>query len=34
MPTEEAMLRRLHPEAFDAYAKRVRRWIGRMAPAS
>ena len=29
MPTEEAMLRRLHPEAFDAYAKRVRRWIGR-----
>jgi protein-S-isoprenylcysteine O-methyltransferase Ste14 len=29
MPTEEAMLRRLHPEAFDAYARRVRRWIGR-----
>ena len=29
MPTEEAMLRRLYPEAFEAYAKRVRRWIGR-----
>jgi protein-S-isoprenylcysteine O-methyltransferase Ste14 len=29
MPTEEAMLRRLHPEEFDAYAKRVRRWFGR-----
>jgi len=29
MPTEEAMLRRLHPEAFDAYAKRVRRWFGK-----
>ena len=34
MPTEEAMLRRLHPEEFDAYAKRVRRWIGRRAPAA
>ncbi len=33
MPTEEAMLKRLHPEAFDAYARRVRRWIGRSAPA-
>ena len=29
MPTEEAMLRKLHPEAFDAYAARVRRWFGR-----
>jgi protein-S-isoprenylcysteine O-methyltransferase Ste14 len=29
MPTEEAMLRNLHPEAFDAYALRVRRWFGR-----
>jgi protein-S-isoprenylcysteine O-methyltransferase Ste14 len=29
MPTEEAMLRRLHPEAYDAYARRVRRWCGR-----
>lgn len=29
MPTEEAMLRRLHPEAFDAYAGVVRRWFGR-----
>jgi protein-S-isoprenylcysteine O-methyltransferase Ste14 len=29
MPTEEAMLRRLHPEEFDAYASRVRRWFGR-----
>jgi protein-S-isoprenylcysteine O-methyltransferase Ste14 len=29
MPTEEAMLRRLYPEAFETYAKRVRRWIGR-----
>jgi protein-S-isoprenylcysteine O-methyltransferase Ste14 len=34
MPTEEAMLRRLYPEAFEAYAKRVRRWIGRRAPAA
>lgn len=33
MPTEEAMLRRLHPEAFDAYARRVRRWIGRKPSA-
>ncbi len=32
MPAEEAMLRRLHPEAFDAYAKRVRRWVGRKNP--
>jgi protein-S-isoprenylcysteine O-methyltransferase Ste14 len=31
MPTEEAMLRRLHPEEYDAYARRVRRWLGRMA---
>jgi len=29
MPTEEAMLRKLHPEDFDAYAGRVRRWFGR-----
>ncbi len=29
MPTEEAMLRRLYPDAFEAYAQRVRRWIGR-----
>jgi protein-S-isoprenylcysteine O-methyltransferase Ste14 len=28
MPAEEKMLRKLHPEAFDAYARRVRRWIG------
>ena len=28
MPTEEAMLRRLHPEEFDAYAARVNRWFG------
>ena len=32
MPTEEAMLRRLHPESFDAYAAQVRRWFGRTAP--
>ncbi len=31
MPTEEAMLRRLHPEEFDAYARTVRRWFGRYA---
>jgi protein-S-isoprenylcysteine O-methyltransferase Ste14 len=31
MPTEEAMLRNLHPEAYDAYAARVRRWFGRKA---
>ena len=31
MPTEEAMLRKLHPEEFDAYAARVRRWFGRPA---
>ena len=31
MPTEEAMLRRLHPGEFDAYASRVRRWFGRRA---
>ena len=31
MPTEEAMLRRLHPEEFDAYAARVNRWFGRRA---
>jgi len=29
MPTEEAMLRKLHPEEYDAYAARVRRWFGR-----
>jgi protein-S-isoprenylcysteine O-methyltransferase Ste14 len=29
MPTEEAMLRRLHPEEFDAYAAQVNRWFGR-----
>jgi protein-S-isoprenylcysteine O-methyltransferase Ste14 len=31
MPTEEAMLRKLHPEEYDAYAARVRRWFGRKA---
>jgi protein-S-isoprenylcysteine O-methyltransferase Ste14 len=31
MPTEEAMLRRLHPDAFDAYAAKVNRWFGRRA---
>ncbi|HEY1940607.1 MAG TPA: methyltransferase [Roseiarcus sp.] len=31
MPSEEAMLRRLHPDEFDAYASRVRRWFGRKA---
>ena len=31
MPTEEAMLRRLHPEDFDAYAAHVNRWFGRKA---
>ena len=31
MPTEEAMLRSLHPEEYDAYAARVRRWFGRKA---
>ena len=31
MPTEEAMLRRLHPDEFDAYAARVNRWFGRRA---
>jgi protein-S-isoprenylcysteine O-methyltransferase Ste14 len=31
MPTEEAMLRRLHPQEFDAYAARVNRWFGRRA---
>lgn len=29
MPSEEAMLRKLHPEAFDAYAAKVNRWFGR-----
>ena len=33
MPTEEAMLRQLHPEDFDAYAGRVRRWFGRYSAA-
>jgi protein-S-isoprenylcysteine O-methyltransferase Ste14 len=31
MPTEEAMLRKLHPDEYDAYAARVRRWFGRRA---
>ena len=31
MPTEEAMLRNLHPGEYDAYAARVRRWFGRKA---
>jgi protein-S-isoprenylcysteine O-methyltransferase Ste14 len=31
MPTEEGMLRKLHPEEYDAYAARVRRWFGRKA---
>ncbi|MGO9742672.1 MAG: methyltransferase family protein [Roseiarcus sp.] len=31
MPVEEAMLRRLHPQEFDAYALTVRRWFGRRA---
>jgi protein-S-isoprenylcysteine O-methyltransferase Ste14 len=31
MPTEEAMLRKLHPEEYDAYAARVRRWFGHKA---
>ena len=31
MPTEEAMLRRLHPDEFDAYAAKVNRWFGRHA---
>lgn len=31
MPTEEAMLRGLHPEEYDAYSARVRRWFGRKA---
>jgi protein-S-isoprenylcysteine O-methyltransferase Ste14 len=31
MPSEEAMLRRLHPARFDAYAARVNRWFGRRA---
>ncbi|MGD1036017.1 MAG: methyltransferase [Roseiarcus sp.] len=34
MPTEEAMLRRLYPDAFDAYASQVRRWIGRNGAAA
>ncbi len=29
IPHEEAALRRAHRDAFDAYAGRVRRWIGR-----
>jgi protein-S-isoprenylcysteine O-methyltransferase Ste14 len=32
MPTEEAMLRRLHSQEFDAYAANVRRWFGRRQP--
>lgn len=31
MPVEEEMLRRLHPQEFDAYARRVKRWFGRIA---
>jgi protein-S-isoprenylcysteine O-methyltransferase Ste14 len=31
MPTEEAMLRRLYPQEFDAYVARVNRWFGRRA---
>ena len=31
MPSEEAMLRKLHPDEFDAYAARVNRWFGRKA---
>ena len=31
MPTEEAMLRKLHPRDFDAYAAKVNRWFGRRA---
>ena len=31
MPSEEAMLRGLHPVEYDAYAARVRRWFGRKA---
>ena len=33
-PTEEATLRCLHPEAFDPYARRVRRWFGRRRAGS
>ena len=33
MPVEEGMLRKLHPEDFDAYARRTRRWFGRYRPA-
>jgi protein-S-isoprenylcysteine O-methyltransferase Ste14 len=29
MPSEEAMLRKLHPAEFDDYARRVNRWFGR-----
>jgi len=32
MPTEEAMLKSNYPEAFDSYASRVNRWIGRKTP--
>jgi protein-S-isoprenylcysteine O-methyltransferase Ste14 len=32
IPNEEAALRRVHPEAFAAYARRVNRWFGRRAP--
>ncbi len=31
MPTEENMLRGLHPDEFDAYASHVNRWFGRRA---
>lgn len=34
MPTEEAMLQKLHPQEFDAYASRVRRWFGRRTAKS
>ena len=33
MPVEEGMLRKLHPEEFDAYARRTRRWFGRYRSA-
>jgi protein-S-isoprenylcysteine O-methyltransferase Ste14 len=31
MPSEEAMLRGLYPDDYEAYAARVRRWFGRKA---
>ncbi len=32
IPHEEAALRRAHPQAFDAYAASVPRWLGRQPP--